>query len=77
MMFLGEQKVLLPCPDKETGRRCYGKVKITLQSYRIARGRGTFVLSPNESVGCKCNKCGRKFRPSSAGPLAIIFSPDR
>jgi hypothetical protein len=59
MIFLGEAKAYFSCPDKTIKRKCNGKIKFAMQSYRVARGRGYFVVATNKF--CKCNRCGRTF----------------
>lgn len=61
MIYLGSSKNEVPCPDNTTVRGCIGKIKFTISSYRIARGRGRFVTRIDESE-VFCNRCGRIFR---------------
>lgn len=64
MIFLYQQTVELLCPDNETERNCWGKIEVTLGQYRVARGRGAFILTvdADESTVFKCDRCGRKFK---------------
>src|SRR3989338_11193277 len=77
MIFLGEQNVELPCPDYTTAN-CRGKIKIPIQSYRVARGRGTFIITINKSPVI-CNRCGRMFNSQGIFPETndYFFSPLR
>ncbi len=77
MIYLGENNVLLPCPDSTTALRCDGKIEIAIQSYRIARGRGAFTISVDEPTSCTCNRCGRIFvftEYASKGSNLALFS---
>lgn len=84
MIFIGEQSVELPCPDYTTASNCWGKIKITIQSYRIARGRGEFIITvdagePDKPVEFKCSRCKRKFRfePPTDKLPDLFFIPVR
>lgn len=76
MKFLGEVCFKFSCPDHETERRCRGKIEMSVEAYRIARGRGAFVLSVPERV--QCGECGRVFgtaKFSSQAENHIVFNP--
>lgn len=62
MSFLSEGSIEMPCPDSMTVRSCMGKVQITIVFHRVARGRGAFTSSIDESEICECNRCGRRFK---------------
>lgn len=76
MFLLGEFKVELTCPERETSKNCLGKIEVVLQQYRIARGRGTFVIKVSKSPVI-CNRCGRVFQPQGIFPGTddYFFSP--
>lgn len=61
MLFPGSVKNEVPCPDNKTVSSCIGKIKFTVSSYRIARGRGRCVIRIDESA-VFCNRCGRIFK---------------
>ncbi|GBE16612.1 hypothetical protein BMS3Abin15_00433 [bacterium BMS3Abin15] len=79
MVFLIQQEIELLCPDNETTRNCHGRIKVNLTQYRIARGRGAFIIAVDTSKSDKftCNRCGRKFKfenPTSKLP-ELFFVP--
>ena len=69
--------VRLPCPDYVTVRKCLGKIEVKILSFRIARGRGRFIIAVDEGVEYKCSRCRRKFKvqnPTESVPN-ILFTP--
>ena len=78
MLLLGSSKNEVPCPDSETVSSCIGKIKFTVSSYRIARGRGRFVIRIDESE-VFCNRCGRIFKvykdTSPDSDIIVWFAP--
>jgi hypothetical protein len=78
MLFLGSQKNELPCPDSETVSRCHGKIRFTISSSRVARGRGRFMIAIGESE-VFCDRCGRIFKPykdtMSESEYLVHFAP--